>query len=672
MRIKSIYSLALLFLPCLGFSQGFKTDGATLKDANGNAFIMKGINVPLAWYQQDVLNNIKNIKKNSGSNTLRIVIGGDFAPNAAWNTPDAIWQAAIDSTIKNKMIPMIELHNVLGSNDSLDLKKATEWWVSKKDYLTRPDIAKYVLINIANEWGDWNMSQQNATAPNQVYWRDSYITAVKRLRAAGIKTTLVIDAPGYGQDKGATALLNHATTIINADPEKNLLFGIHTYCEWNSTNGPSPSTVFPQLKAALIPFFIGEVADSHPADAAGTTFCQIPAAQIMGASVQYNSGYLGWSWKGNGATTAALDVSLDWAGTQLTTWGDLLVNSIVGTKTAVEASVFGGTSTNQSPTVTITSPVSNTSLQAPATITIQATASDPDGNVTRVDFYQGSTKIGQATTAPYTFIWTNVPQGAYTLTAFVVDDANGSGISNSVSVLVTSANGNIISNGDFENGSTGWTLENTAPGAGTLTVETTSPLAGTRSLKICPTNPGTQDYHIQAITKAPIVKGGTYLLSFLAKADAARALKVGFQQNGGNWKWYTGGDFSLTTTSQLYTYSFTADTTDPAMDIKFFAGLSTACVTIDNVVFSSNVPTGLEDGNMDQHSAFAYPNPFNKSFTIQAKGEFKYEIRNQTGQLVESGSGMDFAEISSSVPKGFYIVRIITLSKTSDIKIVRE
>jgi hypothetical protein len=675
MKIK-ITAFLLLFLPYFAFSQGFHIVNGQLKDANENTFILKGINVPLAWYQSDVLANIKNIKKQTGSNTLRIVVGAGITPLGGsgmnWNTPDAIWQAAVDSTIKNHMIPMLEVHNILGSNDSLDVKAVTDWWITKKDYLTRPDIAKYLLINIANEWGDWAMTQPSATAPNQAYWRDTYITSVKRLRAAGITTTLVIDAPGYGQDKGAATLLNQASAVFNADPAKNVLFSIHAYCEWNTTNGAKATTVFPQLQAAKIPFIVGEFADTAPDGVTATSSCQIPAEQIMATSVQYNSGYIGWSWKGNSGGTEALDMSSDWAGTQLTTWGSLLVNSAVGTKTAVEASVFGGTSTNKMPTVHITSPLNNASFSEPASIKIDVTAADSDGTVKRVDFYQGSTKIGQDTSAPYSFTWTNVGKGTYSFTAFVLDNENGSGISNSVSVLVTSANGNTLANGDFESGTSGWEFQATAPGTGTMTLATDASMAGQNSLRICPTNPGTADYHVMVVTKASIVKGNTYEISFLAKADTARTIKVGFQQNGGTWKWYTGAEFSITTSSELYSYSFVADTTDPAMDIKFFVGLRLACVNIDNVIFSSNTIMAIEEDKVAASVAFVYPNPFTEHLSLQSKGDFRYEIRNQIGQLVEQGTGTDGSDIAASLSKGFYLLRVTNGSHTWDTKIIKE
>src|SRR5262245_4553324 len=51
----------------------------------------------------------------------------------------------------------------------------------------------------------------------------------------------------------------------------------------------------------------------------------------------------------------------------------------------------GGTTTNQAPTVSITSPAANASFAAPATVSIAANAADADGSVAKVEFYNGST-----------------------------------------------------------------------------------------------------------------------------------------------------------------------------------------------------------------------------------------------------------------------------------------
>src|SRR5690606_21255941 len=78
---------------------------------------------------------------------------------------------------------------------------------------------------------------------------------------------------------------------------------------------------------------------------------------------------------------------------------------------------------NQPPTVSLTAPANNTTYTAPASISITASASDADGTIAEVAFYNGSTLLGTATTSPYTYNWTGVTAGTYTLTARATDNS---------------------------------------------------------------------------------------------------------------------------------------------------------------------------------------------------------------------------------------------------------
>ncbi|ACU59676.1 glycosyl hydrolase family 18 protein [Chitinophaga pinensis] len=103
---------------------------------------------------------------------------------------------------------------------------------------------------------------------------------------------------------------------------------------------------------------------------------------------------------------------------------------------------FGTTPGNQSPVVSITSPASGASFTAPASITITASASDADGSIAKVEFYNGATKLGQATAAPYSYTWTNVAAATYSLTAVATDNAGAVTTSAAVSVTVNGTGGN--------------------------------------------------------------------------------------------------------------------------------------------------------------------------------------------------------------------------------------
>ena len=80
---------------------------------------------------------------------------------------------------------------------------------------------------------------------------------------------------------------------------------------------------------------------------------------------------------------------------------------------------------NSLPSVALTQPADGASFSAPATVNLAASASDSDGSVTKVEFFNGTTKLGEDTTAPYSFSWSGVGAGSYSLTARATDDLGG-------------------------------------------------------------------------------------------------------------------------------------------------------------------------------------------------------------------------------------------------------
>ena len=77
---------------------------------------------------------------------------------------------------------------------------------------------------------------------------------------------------------------------------------------------------------------------------------------------------------------------------------------------------------NQPPTVTITSPANNATVNRSSGTTIHVNASDSDGTVVKVEFYAGSTLLNTDTSAPYSFFWKPSSTGNQTLTARAYDD----------------------------------------------------------------------------------------------------------------------------------------------------------------------------------------------------------------------------------------------------------
>jgi hypothetical protein len=107
----------------------------------------------------------------------------------------------------------------------------------------------------------------------------------------------------------------------------------------------------------------------------------------------------------------------------------------------LSAEVYGSGISNVPPTVSVTTPANNASFTAPATINITANAADTDGSVANVQFYNGGTLLGTDTSSPYSFSWTGVAAGSYTITAKATDNGGLSATSSGVTVVVNPVTG---------------------------------------------------------------------------------------------------------------------------------------------------------------------------------------------------------------------------------------
>ena len=91
---------------------------------------------------------------------------------------------------------------------------------------------------------------------------------------------------------------------------------------------------------------------------------------------------------------------------------------------------------NQAPSIVITGPAANSTFTTLETITLTATATDTDGSISNVEFYNGTTKLGEDATAPYSYSWTNVAVGTYTITAIATDNSGNKKTSAPVTIKV--------------------------------------------------------------------------------------------------------------------------------------------------------------------------------------------------------------------------------------------
>ena len=105
----------------------------------------------------------------------------------------------------------------------------------------------------------------------------------------------------------------------------------------------------------------------------------------------------------------------------------------------IEVEAWGSAATgNQPPSVSITNPANGTTVAAPANLTVTASATDADGTVQQVAFYQNGQLIGSSATSSYSVPWNGVAAGSYTLTAVATDNLGAT--TTSAPVNVTAVN----------------------------------------------------------------------------------------------------------------------------------------------------------------------------------------------------------------------------------------
>ena len=290
---------------------GFHTDGVKLLDGNGKEFLMRGYNYSYAW-QKDLWGAAFSTAKKYNCNALRIQLSDGQKDLGGYCDADQV-SRLISSCKDNHFIGVFNVQDTGGGNDANVLLHAADYWVGIKNAVIGQE--KYCIVNIGNEWmespgrdcnGEWGNYQENL-------WSDTYIEAVRRIRSAGIKNTLMIDCNGYGQY--ADIIWKEGQRILDEDKKyfkdgkPNIIFSIHFYekaCYWDYEKGVGSRVAHSIDKALSIgaPVCIGEYAYSRKSEE-----WKMDWETIQDYSKTMNIGYLGWSFTGNGdAESQGLDM----------------------------------------------------------------------------------------------------------------------------------------------------------------------------------------------------------------------------------------------------------------------------------------------------------------------------------------------------------------------------
>jgi mannan endo-1,4-beta-mannosidase len=295
---------------------GLHISGTGIVEANGTSFVMRGINHEHTWFA-DRTSSFADIKA-TGANTVRVVLSG-----GRWTANSASDVATVIALCKqNRLICVLEDHDTTGYGEdsaAYTLDQAANYWIGLKSVLAGQE--DYIVINIGNE-------PIGNTDPGQ--WTAATVAAVQKMRGNGFQHMLMVDAPNWGQDWQFT-MRDNAQAVLDADSLHNTMLSIHMYSVFNTAS--SITSYLDTFAAKGWPLVIGEFGWQYDST-------QVDDQTLMSEAVKRGIGYIGWSWAGN--NDPILDLTDNFDPTQLTTWGQRLVNGANGIRaTSKQATVFG-------------------------------------------------------------------------------------------------------------------------------------------------------------------------------------------------------------------------------------------------------------------------------------------------------------------------------------------
>lgn len=262
---------------------------------------------------------------------------------------------------------------------------------------------------------------------------------------------------------------------------------------------------------------------------------------------------------------------------------------------------------NQPPSVSF-GPL-NAGICSGSLIDLLAEASDADGNIEKVEFYDGATLLGTDYDAPYSFTWTGASAGSHSLSVVATDNLGASAASDMANITV-----------------------HPTPG-----ISITSP----EDLSTIPSSNGQANVILSAIV------------------TGAQVPEIEFSFGNG-----------LIGRTQDNSFTWTGLVNGHYPDITATAVTDAGCKgTSSPISFTVATPTGISDVQTGSQ-VMVYPNPSSGDFTIEIAAPARVEIYNATGQLMERHATGEKIIFGGNYKPGIYLLR---LQETNEaIRIVKE
>ncbi|MBC7389186.1 MAG: cellulase family glycosylhydrolase [Opitutaceae bacterium] len=397
-----------------------KLVGNQLSSECGNAVQLRGMSTHgMQWYGNCINNSaFTSLKNNWNADVVRLAM---YVDEGGYLTDPSGYKAKIDAWIDQigalGMYCLIDWHSLNPGDPNAHTTEAKDFW----NYISlKHKGKKHLLYEICNE-------------PNGVTWgtiKNFANQIIPVIRANDPETIIIVGTPQWSGKPG-DVVSGGPLTSPNA---YNVMYTFHFYASSHASYRPEV-----QRAAGSIPIFATEWGLS---DASGGGSLNMAEGQLwMDIFNGNNDGkqkisWCNWSFSDKGESSAALNsgscAGSNWtnttpSGTQVKTWISSPAKNFISCTSASVVSC------------SISAPLNNSAFNQGSNITFTSSASTTSGNISKIEFFEGTTLLGTATNSPFTISISTLTTGSHIITAKATDSNGSSVTSTPVTIKINSS-----------------------------------------------------------------------------------------------------------------------------------------------------------------------------------------------------------------------------------------
>ena len=334
----AIFKYCLIIIPtiaCLGQNDSLYISSNGLTNECNEQLILNGINYSALddWeFPANLFNGKEKLAEiaKAGGNAVRIEWYNNYNQTTRPNYKTSDLDSLLTRCKRLNLVPIVGLWDLTcdtswAAFDTL----ITKWWIRPENLALINKHKAYLIVNICNEFAQYEWTGDTTKALND--YRTHYDSAVSKLRKAGIHVPLMIDAPDCGQN--VECITKCGKQIIQSDPLKNVLFGVHAYWYYYTSNDSLKTALkIKKLIDAKIPVVFGEIADYQSLDTGKSCLLNLNYPMLLNQLKKNKLGWLGWTWFNDDCNLREMADSGNFS--KLTVYGnDLVNNNSFGLKT---------------------------------------------------------------------------------------------------------------------------------------------------------------------------------------------------------------------------------------------------------------------------------------------------------------------------------------------------